>query len=617
MFKVPQNQDEIGFQYRKGQEETINMILNGGPGTYLAVLPGGYGKTLTAIGAYYELRKRRICDRFLYIAPSSVKLIEFNHDLKKQCLKIGFNDLICNCGDAAITLNDAHAVKEHQYNRAEFFMVTPQFGINSRGHLLQSLLRTGNWFVCVDESHHYTDVNEFGKLIESLSAKYFLGLSATPHNQNQLAIFTKIKESNIYEVKPKDAIKEEAIRPIIVTSADYFVDILSDGNIITLTTEQLREEIDDNGVTLNQYEIKKGLRYLHKYVSILFIHAINKLDELNDHHRLLYISDFGKEPYRPIHQMLIFADTVSLAEHYCKMLNDSNRKGFADWIGTGINGRKSEINKEILLKYKNGDLPCLVQVSVAGEGFDNPQSSVIIYLSLQYNGNQVEQKIMRGMRRNYMIKNYHEDKGYIYVPTDSKALKVIKDLESLLWENISFNDESKINKIYNSEDFIPLPTYDFNLFNQIIDVLFNQWQTENLPEKVIQQIIDETKRSKILNVDSKNDEHIKEVRKIIEIINQKDFPAKKEELTREELKKQIQKLIGRIAYTVTINTKRKHINGTAIGDMIKAINSKFVYDYKINTNEMTYDELLKKLDWCNNLSKSINESKILPIWLQR
>ena len=84
MFKVPQNQDKDRFQYRKGQEETINMILNGGPGTYLAVLPGGYGKTLTAIGAYYELRKRRECDRFLYIAPSSVKLIEFNHDLKKK-----------------------------------------------------------------------------------------------------------------------------------------------------------------------------------------------------------------------------------------------------------------------------------------------------------------------------------------------------------------------------------------------------------------------------------------------------------------------------------------------------------------------------------------------------
>mgnify|MGYP002478020745 CR=1 FL=1 len=65
---------------------------------------------------------------------------------------------------------------------------------------------------------------------------------------------------------------------------------------------------------------------------------------------------------------------------------------FANWIGTGLNGRKLSDNKDILIKYKDGEIPCLVQVSVAGEGFDNPQSSIIVYLSLQYNGNQVVQK---------------------------------------------------------------------------------------------------------------------------------------------------------------------------------------------------------------------------------
>ena len=237
MFRMSQKENQDGFQYRKGQEETINMILNGGQGTYLAVLPGGYGKTLTAIGAYYELRKQRKCDRFLYVAPSSVKLFEFNHDLKKQCAKIGFH-FICNSGDAAISINDAFAIKEHQYNKSEFFMVTPQFGINSRGSILHSLLSTGNWFVCVDESHHYTDVNKFGYLISELNARYFLGLSATPDNTNQLSIFKQIPVENIYELSINEGIKEQAIRRIKTIAGDYYVDLLIDGNVLNLTKDQ-------------------------------------------------------------------------------------------------------------------------------------------------------------------------------------------------------------------------------------------------------------------------------------------------------------------------------------------------------------------------------------------
>ena len=35
---------------------------------------------------------------------------------------------------------------------------------------------------------------------------------------------------------------------------------------------------------------------------------------------------------------------------------------------------------------------------------------------------------MRAMRRNYMIENYDDDFGYVYVPTDSKALETIKTI---------------------------------------------------------------------------------------------------------------------------------------------------------------------------------------------
>jgi superfamily II DNA or RNA helicase len=614
MFRMSQKENQDGFQYRKGQEETINMILNGGAGTYLAVLPGGYGKTLTAIGAYYELRKKRQCDRFLYVAPSSVKLFEFNYDLKKQCAKIGFN-FICNSGDAAISINDAFAIKEHQYNKSEFFMVTPQFGINSRGSILHSLLSTGNWFVCVDESHHYTNVNKFGNLISSLKAKYYLGLSATPNNTNQLSIFKQIPVENIYELSINEGIKEQAIRRIKTIAGDYYVDLLIDGNVLNLTTDQLREEIkNSDSKDINKFEVKKQLRYLSKYVSPLFIKAIDKYDELILIDTDKYITINGTKPNRPIHQILIFADTVLLAENYCKMINDI-RPNFANWIGTGDNGRKSKDNEKILLEYKNGLLPCLVQVSVAGEGFDNPQSSIIIYLSLQYNGNQVVQKIMRAMRRNYMIKNYKYDFGWVYVPTDSKALETIYQLENLTWEGAEFEGVSKVEEPNENDEFIDLPIYEYDLFNQITDVLIKEWVNNNLPENDFDLLIDSLHNSNYLVKDS--NEHKEIVKHHLQNIYNEKASINKDELTRKELLSKIDSLVGSMASKIVRNSKVKSINGQVIGDLKKTINGRYVYESKTFTKEMTFNELKDKLNWLNNLSSTINELKTIPVWLQK
>jgi superfamily II DNA or RNA helicase len=614
MFRMSQKENQDGFQYRKGQEETINMILNGGQGTYLAVLPGGYGKTLTAIGAYYELRKKRQCDRFLYVAPSSVKLFEFNHDLKKQCAKIGFN-FICNSGDAAISINDAFAIKEHQYNKSEFFMVTPQFGINSRGSILHTLLSTGNWFVCVDESHHYTDVNKFGYLISELNARYFLGLSATPDNTNQLSIFKQIPVENIYELSINEGIKEQAIRRIKTIAGDYYVDLLIDGNVLNLTTDQLREEIkNSDSKDINKFEVKKQLRYLSKYVSPLFIKAIDKYDELILIDTDKYITINGTKPNRPIHQILIFADTVLLAENYCKMINDI-RPNFANWIGTGFNGRKSKDNEKILLEYKNGLLPCLVQVSVAGEGFDNPQSSIIIYLSLQYNGNQVVQKIMRAMRRNYMIKNYKYDFGWVYVPTDSKALETIYQLENLTWEGAEFEGVSKVEEPNENDEFIDLPIYEYDLFNQITDVLIKEWVNNNLPENDFDLLIDSLHNSNYLVKDS--NEHKEIVKHHLQNIYNEKATVNKDELTRKELLSKIDSLVGSMASKIVRNSKVKSINGQVIGDLKKTINGRYVYESKTFTKEMTFNELKDKLNWLNNLSSTINELKTIPVWLQK
>jgi len=622
MSELSQTKNTTGFKYRKGQAATIQMILNGGRGTYLANLPGGYGKTLTALGAYYQLREKREVNRFLYIAPTSAKLFEFKHDIKKQAEKIGMN-FISSSGDNAVTVNDAFAIQEHRYNTHEFFMVTPHFGINKRGSILTTLLSSGDWFVCVDESHHYTDQNKFGELVEGLNARYFLGLSATPDNHTQLAIFSKLSESHVYRVSIPDAIIEGAIRPIEYECGEYFVDVDIEGSIVRLTTSELQDEMEaNNAKDLNAFEVKRQLRYLAKYTNPLFVRAIDKYFELIERDTYEYMQNYGKQPYRPIHQMLVFADTVSIAKNYVNLINSIvNDSTFADWIGTGIEGRKTEENNAVLQKYKEGQLPCLVQVSIAGEGFDNPQSSIIVYLSLQYQGNQVVQKIMRGMRRNYMIDDTEKDLGYIYVPSDSKALSTIDALSKLTWEHIPehLNTEKK-QRQENQMDVFQLPLFDMDKFNTIEDVNIKDWVYNAIPENLYKRIEQgvmqqQTRTGVIYDINSK--EYDNKLRAIVIDIMGEKFEQQEQEMTRKNLQDKIKNLVGTIARRIVLkNHGNQSINTTLIGDYIRAIHSRYKYENGISTKEMTYQQLKAKIEWVNNLANNVNETQKLPIWLQ-
>lgn len=622
MSELSQTKNTTGFKYRKGQAATIQMILNGGKGTYLANLPGGYGKTLTALGAYYELRKKREVNRFLYIAPTSAKLFEFKHDIKKQANKLGMSYL-AGSGDDAITVNDAFAVQEHRYNTHEFFMVTPHFGINKRGNILDSLVSTGDWFICVDESHHYTDQNKFGELIEGLNAKYFLGLSATPDNQNQLAIFSKLPESHIYRVSIQDAIMEGAIRPIEYECGDYFVDVDMDGSIVRLTTSELQEEIDNSETKdLNSFEIKRQLRYLAKYTNPLFVRAIDKYYQLIERDTFLYVQNNNQLPKRPIHQILVFADSVAIAKNYVSLINSIvGDNYFADWIGTGIDGRKTNENNDVLEKYKTGELPCLVQVSIAGEGFDNPPSSIIVYLSLHYQGNQVVQKIMRGMRRNYMIHDVQLDVGYIFVPSDSKAIKTIDALSKLTWENISEQqkESEKEQREKTNLDGFQLPIFDMDRFNVIEDVNIKDWIYNAIPQSLFERIKNELpKYEKTTGVyyDINSQDYERKLRDIVVDIMGEKFEAQEKEMTRKNLQDKIKSLVGGMARKIVLkNHGNQSINTTLIGDYIKAIHSRYKYEKGIGTKEMTFDQLKEKIEWLNGLSANINELQKLPIWL--
>jgi len=214
-----------------------------------------------------------------------------------------------------------------------------------------------------------------------------------------------------------------------------------------------------------------------------------------------------------------------------------------------------------------------------------------------------------------MIKNYKYDFGWVYVPTDSKALETIYQLENLTWEGAEFEGVSKVEEPNENDEFIDLPIYEYDLFNQITDVLIKEWVNNNLPENDFDLLIDSLHNSNYLVKDS--NEHKEIVKHHLQNIYNEKASINKDELTRKELLSKIDSLVGSMASKIVRNSKVKSINGQVIGDLKKTINGRYVYESKTFTKEMTFNELKDKLNWLNNLSSTINELKTIPVWLQK
>ena len=127
--------------------------------------------------------------------------------------------------------------------------------------------------------------------------------------------------------------------------------------------------------------------------------------------------------------MLVFAMNVSHAKKVSESMNAMFGTSFSNWIGVGPNGRSDTENTNILNEYRANKLPCLVQVDIAGEGFDNPRSSVLLFLHLLRKATvKALQQAGRGLRRNYAIASFVDDKCDIFASPDTEMADLAKDL---------------------------------------------------------------------------------------------------------------------------------------------------------------------------------------------
>jgi hypothetical protein len=435
------SQKKDPFVARKGQAATVIYQRTHPDCKILTVkFPGGYGKTDTIALSYNDKRSTAIVDRLLIIVANDIQLKQILNEFEATCHRIGIN-----LPGGVYPCDSNHPfIRMSRLGTVEVFVTTIQriSATNRKAddlNILRRLLTDGHkWMIAADEYHHYSTGNDWGQALQRLVdlAVFVIATSATPDRDNNPTIFGQ----PLVGVPYKEAVEEQAVKHMQLRYWHYRV-VTEDPathTTVEFTTEQLRQIIGLEDVDV--YLQKKQLRLHPDYLNPVLTGSLNGLlvDRINLH---------------PKCQLLVRAFSCNHARLLCDQVQTYDYEFKCDWVGTGFNGRADDKNEEVLqqfcpIKDKNGTRPepsldILVQVGMAGEGFDSIMVSQLTDLSLVAlagNANQTKQFILRGAR---WIKggNPKAQLCTLNVGTDHPILDIPNlDLENWFDSNVDFTN---------------------------------------------------------------------------------------------------------------------------------------------------------------------------------
>ena len=607
---MSQTKDPFGWQLpssiklRKGQERVLKLLedRHSRPRQsrlLAAELPTGYGKTLVICAAYALLRSQGAVNRALIVVPTDEQLQSYLSEIEENMAQIGAPIT------AALQANSNLSLRSHRTNQAEIFVTTVQALVNGSIATISDLLTSGKWFLALDEYHRYARNNSWGKSIASIrgSAVFELAVSATPNRTDQAE--KVVSGEPDVQVSLVDAVEEGAIRPVVVRSSEYALDVIfgKESTPQRFTTTQLSEELQADGKEISTAEVKKDLRYVHKYLHRALSDATGKLDELN-------AENYGQ------HKMLVFTLGIEHAKSVCEQMNDIAGAKVADWIGVQstvirddgskkVIGRSESENRLILQRFKEGQFNVLVQVKKATEGFNDVKCSVLLFLNLVGPSVQLQQMIGRGLRRNYALEpatgmRARKDKCWIFVSDDHPGLSYMKDLadDTLLPED----DEEHFNDIEHRSSGAPIYNIpDFFILNA-------QYTGEEFYYPVGGEMVSvSSARAKARTAEglehASDDEIDARLRRIFNTEPKRASTTDQLKSAKGKVSDAIRLLAGNVA-----RIKAEATGGTAvksiIGDLHKAINARWVRETGLSHDVMTIEEFTRKYEWI----KSINDS---------
>lgn len=579
MSWMSQFEDRIGFKPRTGQQTLINYLTDNQDEKIVPVKwPGGYGKTIGMALAYKIKKDAGICDRLLIVVANDVQRNQIINDFAQDCKTIGLN---VKNGVWSFT-NEPTTIAASINSSVEIFVTTIQLVFstskNNSCDSMVALMRAGGhkWMVACDEYHHYGDGMEWGDALKRIrdEASFVLALSATPTRDGKDTIFGK----PVLSVSYKEARKERALKQIQHKIYGYNVHVMEEGELRFYTTAEIRDGVAKFG-SMSLFEVKHDLRYTSKYIDPILRTPC---------YRLLNRRKESGVPF----QMLVRAMSCKHAKCVCEqvqsIVKDEGLK--VGWVGTGEDGNEVENNGNIekfCPKKVDGirpkpELDILVQVGMAGEGFDSILVAEIVDLgivNLSGASNQTKQFYKRGTRWIQSLKDDSQQVCYINIPEDH-PLSAVKNLDIELWvdseDKITFGEaqeQSRGSEWVDNAKWLE-PGFLENLW-KITDV--------NLVYISDEEVTEYSSRfapavAKTTGIDPDDPNWIKTVRNIIAMEKAESLAAQavedmslqgRMELMRKNIKETVQRL-AKMYIAVEYNGKK--VEQTLLGDINKRIN---------------------------------------------
>lgn len=565
-------------------------------GFFLSVQwPTGYGKSIGFAMVWKHCQESGIANRFLLVVANDTQRQQIVNDFAGDCSLVGAP---CKGGVWAFdrSASDLRAAVKRE---AEVFVCTvQQLDASHRGGLnvLKDLLTAAgtSWMIGFDEYHHYGKDMSWGNAASAIMrhAAFTMAMSATPYRRGPDVIFEEPKLTVTYA----KAVEEKAVKPMLCHSYEYRVTVKEcNGDSNTYTTTELLEMCDGK---IDQWEERRNIRYSPEYVHPLILNPLTRLAEKKAEH--------GQRL-----QMLIRAMSCRHAEMVCQQVRAFAGHLNVDWIGTGPHGRDEKKNDEVRKAFcppkQDGVRPeptldVLVQVSMAGEGFDSINVAEIVDLfpvsKKAANGRATTDKQFYG-RGSRIIPLAPGVILHVSVPSDH-PLDAWAGGELHAWMDSS---------------------------GEIVTPVAGEPKGEREPDLYWFPDLPKQREIELLSITTEDEHYVNFAKSVCERNSLYDFDRDEEllcdlyrkahmKVAKEEsrqvrlvqIRSLLEDLVGRIAYVLAKRSAGQNITGAIIGTFKKQLNGDIIQRFGKPRDEMLPEEIEAVYSWGQLYLKSLKES---------
>jgi len=593
---------------RLGQRQLWELAAQEDVADRLVVLPTGYGKTMSGLGYYVIRRERAIVNRCLWIVSSD----EQRKQLSPAPTKDGRRDTTASdrvqtwfgvpCLETVRADGMHSTLRMHFEAHAELFATTYQTLIHNVAYFRELMDDAGgrwNWLVIADEAHHLSTDGSWAAKLEQLPRMETLYLSATPVRTDRRPLRNVPSKTDEYdacvEVPWREAIEEGAIRQPTAHAEEWSLQFENrSGELVTVTTDELREAGVATESDFDEYQVKHDLRYTFGFLDKIFLHALNRLNEKRVHW-----------PGR--HQMLVFAMSCSHAKFLANEV--FGRLVDADWIGVT---RGDKENEQVLGRFKRGDLSVLVQVDKAGEGFDHPPASVALFLNMVQSQTKLLQQLGRVLRRDVDIPQ-KQDIADVFADTAHPVVDVVRDLEP---DDKSYHEPVERDPASTGEvdDWQPVP--------EMLEIEAQWRQTQLvLPLGMVPHY-----EPGVLQAAEQFNLPPDEIQAIMRVaaggtsVDEASVPAVSGETQRQAVfRDRVDRLLTTVtghAFTLIARESPSSVNKQLAGQLKKRLNGRWVKTQRRGHDDMLSDDFALKYEWLRGVDEDMRITKKVPAWLR-